>query len=773
MLNFIMGLIGTLLYPLFSILFLLIDLLQGVFTGLAGIGDVTISSGDYWGSNAGTITAPNGGDGGETSTGLIYYLLTSDLIKNLFLSIMTLALILIIIFTAMAFIKNAYASKQKTWQEIVGNAFKGLANFIFIPVCCLLGVWLSNILLVAINGATSTGGAVQMSRKLFLCCAYDANKYRAESDDFTLEQEGAEALEEWAKSKGVDVDVQEGEDKEYYAAIVDRVFGESRISIYDYVTVGGRYKLFSINYLTLIVGGVFMLYVLVNLAYAMVKRMFILLMLFVISPAICAMYPIDEGAAVGNWKKEFIKYTIAAYGAIAGLNLFFSILPIVQNINVVPIGGAFANEIFQLLIMVCGLFVVKEFMGTLSGWIGGDNAMATGESMKKSATGAVKKYAKGTVKVASGAFKAMGKARAVSDAARAEGKSGFNAGLGSLVSQSAKGLDKSLFGGEITKMVGNKKLGVKGAFGSGYDEQEKELREGRFKNLSKEEKKAFDKDLENGLAWEDTKFKKDKDGNATSELNSENERVRLLVDKAKDAGYSEEEALEKAQKTTGMSLAGTKRSYKAGVKEHDEQEKEDAKSKAKSDTEASNQDLAEKIAKAVGDAMQATTVGGRSHVEDTVMERAENQLQRRSNELLGELVDLQKTKGGAEADAGLDKAIENLMSFNPGGDDSPFAKVVGDLVSRGGDISTKQIVGNVQVDGDLGKFADAIKGYNDALETKKIAEMVAADSVKRFVDDMKSSSEIAKAFKLLGKSVEELEKDLTDLAKRMQELAKK
>ena len=99
MLNFIMGLIGTLLYPLFSIIFVLIDLLQGVFSGLAGIGDITFKSGSIMGFGGATnITAPNGGDGGETSTGLIYYLLTSDLIKNLFLSIMTLALILIIIF---------------------------------------------------------------------------------------------------------------------------------------------------------------------------------------------------------------------------------------------------------------------------------------------------------------------------------------------------------------------------------------------------------------------------------------------------------------------------------------------------------------------------------------------------------------------------------------------------------------------------------------------------------------------------------------------------
>lgn len=764
MLTFITGLIGTLLYPLFSIIFLLIDLLQGVFTGLAGIGDIRISDGGLFGANGTTITAPNGGDGGETSTGIVYYLLTSDLVKNLFLSIMTLALILIIIFTAMAFIKNAYASKQKTWQEIVGNAFKGLANFIFIPVCCLLGVWLSNILLIAINGATSTDGATAMSRKLFICCAYDANKYRSESDDFTLDDKKAEELENWAKSKGVDVDVSAEEDKEVYAQVVDRVFAETNISIYDWITVGNRYNLFNINYLTLIVGGVFMLYVLVNLAYAMVKRIFILMMLFVISPAICAMYPIDEGAAVGNWKKEFIKYTIAAYGAVAGLNLFFSILPLVQNIQIAA-GGSFGNEIFQLLIMVCGLFVVKEFMGTLSGWIGGDNAMATGESLKKQAKDSVKKHATGAVKKVGGAFKTAGK---LSTAAKEGGAKGF---FGQATKMGLGALDKNVLGGEGKKMFG--------AFGEGEKEFKKEQTEGIGKKLEKQqdtEKKAFGKSTEAQLGMYNIK-------NADTE-GGKQKAIAEYVKSATEAGLSENEAFEQIRKGTQvkngkgkmedtMSLLDIKKSNAAGNKILEKEKENEKQLQSKTETEATNQALADKIAKAVGDVIKSTPMGGESNVEKTVRERAENQLQRRTNELLGELVDIQKTKGGAEADAGFNEAIKNLMSFNPGGDDSAFAKVIGDLVAGGKDISTKQIVGNVQVDGDLGKFADAVRGYNDALETKKIAEMVAADSVKKFVDDMKSSSEVAKAFKLLGKSVEELEKDLTDLAKKMQDLSKK
>lgn len=441
MLELITGVVGVIIYPLLSIIFLVIDLLQGVFYGLAGIGDIkfnmnsTSEAQDFF-SVGTTIGSTN--DGGETSTGLIYYLLTSDLIKNLFMSILILALFLIIIFTAMAFIKNAYASKQKTWQEIVGNAFKGLANFIFIPVCCLLGVWLSNILLQAINAATSTGGAVKMSRKLFICCAYDANHYRNKSEIGIGDIEDIKTLIE--ECDDVEITFDAGHDKkdvEYFANVVDTVYAQtsdSYASIHWWWTVQRHYSLFNINYLIMGVGGGFMLVALLAFAFAMIKRLFILLMLFVISPAICAMYPIDDGSAVGNWKKEFIKYTISAYGSVAALNLFFSILPIIENINIIGVEGLgfLMNDVFQLLIMVCGLFVVKEFMGTLSGWIGGDNAMATGESLRKQAKDSIKKKVTG---IGGGAVGVFAKAKG----ARQAGGSFF----GSLSKQALEGIGKS------------------------------------------------------------------------------------------------------------------------------------------------------------------------------------------------------------------------------------------------------------------------------------------------------------------------------------------
>ena len=587
MLEIITGAIGLLLYPLFAVIFNILDLLQSVFYGLAGIGEIGFGNAKMPnGEIIGSIGSAN--DGGETSTGLIYYLLTSDLIKNLFSSIVILALFLIIIFTAMAFIKNAYSSKQKNWQEIVGNAFKGLANFIFIPVCCLLGVWLSNILLLAINGATSNGGATMMSRKLFVSSAYEANLYR-QDDIKNLSEKEAEALQTWAIGQGLqDVKVQANvNDSEYYAEIVDRVYAETNISIYRGKLVEQHYKLFAINYLTIVVGGVFMLYVLVSLAYAMIKRMFILLMLFVISPAICAMYPIDEGSAVGNWKKEFIKYTISAFGTVAAMNLFFSILPIVENIELVAGWGPWFNDIFQLLIMVSGLFVVKEFMGTLSNWIGGDNALTTGESLKKSASGALKKYATGTVKTIGAFQKARGRASAAKEAWKEshlkEGKDHLNfgqwigkqfVGLGSMGKQGLdaglKGVDKAALGGEAEKLFGwgHDETGKKrkSLFQQGAKAEKERMATIKTEDETERQKKLFLKgDEKKGIESGIKKFSKEF-GNATTDL-EKNEIMARYFEEGEDSNVSVAELEKEALKFSGLDIQDIRKMKREGVRQ--------------------------------------------------------------------------------------------------------------------------------------------------------------------------------------------------------------
>lgn len=430
MVSIVNGVIGTILYPLFSVIFLFIDGIQALFYAFAGIGDITLNSGTNF-SSYNTITSGNSGQEGDT--GIVYYFLQHNIVKNLILSIMLLALFLVIIFTVMAFIKNAYAAKQKGWKEIIGNAIKGLANFILVPVCSLLAVWLGNILLNAVNGATSYGSSASMSRKLFIASAYNANEFRAKGQSFVT-TERIDELRDWAGTLTLiegngyyDASkIKSGQSAEYYATIVDEIYGTTNVGIWNQVEVGKYYQVFNVNYLVIAVGGLFMLYVLCSLAFAMVRRMFMIIILFIISPGVCALYPLDEGKAVGSWKGEFTKQVLSAYGAVAGMNIFFALMPLISQIQIYGVAGTIfgLNELIQIFILVVGLLCVKEVIGFISNFVGGEDAYGKGAGLMKSSMDSIKKYRDKTVKATS---KFVGYAAPV---AKGLGKGLFNVGKG-------------------------------------------------------------------------------------------------------------------------------------------------------------------------------------------------------------------------------------------------------------------------------------------------------------------------------------------------------
>lgn len=484
LLDGILGLLGTILYPLFSFIFLLIDLLQSLFKAFAGTGTVYYGGSDNWAAWGGDpITGAS--DGGEKSTGLLYYLMNQPIIKNIFWSMLYLAIILLVVFTAMAFLKNLYAPQPKKWQDILGNAIKGIGNFIFIPVCCLLGVWLANIGLQAVEGATSSSGnTTAMSRQLFICCSYNANKIRR--GEFTgmidgkMTFESVEELKSMASGTGITVESRgltsnksepRADSDGYYAQILDDIYASEKYGIYEQVSVGYGYNLIYINYIILIAGGVFMMYVLGAITFAMIKRLFYLLMLYVISPIACAMYPLNEGSTVGTWRSEFLKHTISAYGAVAGMNLFFSLSPIIQNIRIPELGGFGALGIVTLILTIAGLYVVKDFISFISSLIGADNAYSSGAGLMNSVKGRMKQGMEKTNKMAQGTAGAFGKAASAAKIARAGGDSGAGAFFGSLGKSAGTGMLNA--GNSLAKM-GGLGLDIKGISDSaskGYNKE--------------------------------------------------------------------------------------------------------------------------------------------------------------------------------------------------------------------------------------------------------------------------------------------------------------
>ena len=93
------------------------------------------------------------------------------------------------------------------------------------------------------------------------------------------------------------------------------------------------YNLLDINYLILYFGGFMTLMALIKASMGLILRLYKATALFIISPGVTALTPIDDGNAYKQWRKAFISNVLGAYGFVIAMNLLFLLLGIIDNIS--------------------------------------------------------------------------------------------------------------------------------------------------------------------------------------------------------------------------------------------------------------------------------------------------------------------------------------------------------------------------------------------------------------------------------------------------------
>ena len=442
-----------------------IDILQLIFRKFAGIDAMRIKN-----LNRSAIF-------GNTfqSEDIVANLISSDIVMRIFFAMLILAVILLIVTTFIANIKSEFNAQDKggnSKKKVFKNAFRGLLNFVAVPVISLFAIFLSNGLLRAIDGATQINGSqTYISGQLFVASAYNANRARRSQDNekgngyyqaksfgaiitgdySTGVQDGngyanfgiflddagtygyraADKIDN-AFATGLNVKVESSikPNMLYYGGLLDFWYGgmdivvstismgatqggtqpggfttfpegykmsvgafldmrgtldilsmlgistsdtaELGLGIYyelDYSTnkgVGADYGhisfsiydtalvfyyydlgLTTFSYLTYIIAGTYFCYALLVTAVGLIKRLFMVTTLFIISPPVCALYPIDEGKALERWRKAFVLEVTSAYAVIVVMNIFLSLLPLFTSIEVFSIYSV-SSRVLQL-----------------------------------------------------------------------------------------------------------------------------------------------------------------------------------------------------------------------------------------------------------------------------------------------------------------------------------------------------------------------------------------------------------------------------------------
>lgn len=165
------------------------------------------------------------------------------------------------------------------------------------------------------------------------------------------------------------------------------------------------YDLWSFDFIIAIGALIIILVLLLYLVFGLIKRIFELVILFLVAAPVASIMPLDGGNALKKWREKFVSKTIGVYGPIIGLNLFFVILTLLQTLQLT--GIPIIDKIVNLLFVIAGLAMVKDFTKMLSELIGGEDTMGSGADKAKDIGATAAKIGKTAAAFAGGSAMVM------------------------------------------------------------------------------------------------------------------------------------------------------------------------------------------------------------------------------------------------------------------------------------------------------------------------------------------------------------------------------
>ncbi len=307
--DWLFGWVYDLLYILQKSICYILDFIKEIFCKLAGIETVAI-------------------DGKQED--LLSHFLLSDGVRNAFLGVFLVAVILLFVFVIIAIIKSEAADPQhkKTKGQILVKALQSFVIFLLIPFLLLAGIMLTNAVMGAING--SMAGAMTDG---------NANTYIGGQ---ILVTSGHDAFKGDAGSREA----------------IERMFVTGQLDYNNLDVVKHYYDLGDMNFFVGIAGGLVILIMFVMSAVMFVQRIFDIILLYVVSPASVSTISLDDGGRFRIWREMLVSKVLGAYGIILSMNLFFLIIPQVSKIAF--FGNSFKDGVVQLLFVLGGAFAITK-----------------------------------------------------------------------------------------------------------------------------------------------------------------------------------------------------------------------------------------------------------------------------------------------------------------------------------------------------------------------------------------------------------------------------
>ena len=288
---------------------------------------------------------------------LVEFLVGDSTISKVFWCVFILAIGLGCMFAIIALVKNMIANNRNI-STIVGKFFLAMLGTLVMLIVVILGIIISNSLLVLIAEIFNIDTSLRLSETLFNICVGDwLNGYSVAEIDFNT-------------------------------ITVRDILGE-----YDPNTVFGVFptswkmngmvnpNTFMYFPALLMVFGVG--FALIKAIAKLVKRVYELIFMYVTMPMFMSTLPLDDGARFRTWRETFVTKVVLTYGTVFSVSIFALILPMISSMQIDGI-SEFGNKLFQIFMLIGGTIMIPTGQALFSKLFG------SGEFTDKSKTLSIK-----------------------------------------------------------------------------------------------------------------------------------------------------------------------------------------------------------------------------------------------------------------------------------------------------------------------------------------------------------------------------------------------
>lgn len=295
---------------LFIWLLRLIDGIMEIFSAIAGVTDVT-----YHGQKVNIIEHL----AAQTSVGTIFW------------CVFILAVGLTAIFTIAAIIKNMIANNRNV-STIVGKFFLALLGTMAMLAVVVLGILISNSVLVLVSRIFQLENTTRLSSALFNACVGDG----------------------WINGYSIaEVNVSTLTVREVVGDYSTAAFGIWPVDWQNTGMINPDKFLYFPSLVASIGIMIALLVAILNLA----KRVYEIIFLYIVMPVSMSTLPLDDGARFKIWRETFITKIVLAYGSVFSVNVFVLLLPVITKMRIDGISG-FGNGMFLIFMIIGGAMMI-------------------------------------------------------------------------------------------------------------------------------------------------------------------------------------------------------------------------------------------------------------------------------------------------------------------------------------------------------------------------------------------------------------------------------